>query len=137
MKCRFVNCNADVQKINKSYSWDSTIQNKTIFVGKFEAIKCEQCSEEEFTPKGESDLVNMTKKMGIWQEISLTCPCGGKLEIIDYEYFYPEEGESEQKISLGIFKAEKCDSCEDIWFPEETSKQIEKVAKEKGVWEKQ
>src|SRR3989338_7270245 len=37
-------------------------------------------------------------------------------------------------IDLGEFPAQKCSSCKETFTSEETTKKIEEVAKEKGIW---
>jgi len=53
--------------------------------------------------------------------------CGGKMvnKKVDYSLY---------GISLGKFSAQVCDKCNETYFSEETSREITKIAKEKGLW---
>jgi len=55
------------------------------------------------------------------------CDCGGKLvkKKVDFSMY---------GISLGKFEAEVCKKCGEELFSEEVSKQIDEVAKKKGLW---
>ncbi len=37
-------------------------------------------------------------------------------------------------VSLGLFEAEACTKCGEVFFSEETSKKMTKIAKQKGLW---
>ncbi len=49
-------------------------------------------------------------------------------------YEYKKTDFSVYGISLGKFKAKICDKCGDTIFNGETSDQIDKIAKQKGLW---
>ena len=58
----------------------------------------------------------------------MSCPiCNGKLKKVkaDYEYY---------DIYIGKFDAEKCLECGEIFFTENASDKIDRIAKEKGLW---
>lgn len=58
----------------------------------------------------------------------MVCPvCGGRLRKARREYVY--EG-----ISLGEHEAEVCERCGEVFFTEEASDAIDRLAKERGVW---
>jgi Antidote-toxin recognition MazE, bacterial antitoxin len=58
----------------------------------------------------------------------MVCPiCGGRLRQAMREYVY--EG-----IGLGEHEAEVCERCGEVFFTEEASDAIDRLAKEKGVW---
>lgn len=53
--------------------------------------------------------------------------CNGKLKekIVDYKVYGK---------SIGKFKAQVCDSCEEQWFDEKTSREIEQAEKKAGIF---
>lgn len=56
------------------------------------------------------------------------CPvCEGRLRKAKREYAYGD-------IVLGEFDAEVCDRCGEVFFTEEASDEIDRLAKERGVW---
>ncbi len=58
----------------------------------------------------------------------MECPvCEGKMERKKAPY---ELGNR----SLGVFEADVCSSCGEIFFTEESSDKIDKIAKEAGLW---
>ena len=52
----------------------------------------------------------------------------------DGNYKYKMVDFSVYGVNLGKFKAKVCDKCNDTVFSEEVSDQIDKIAKEKGLW---
>src|SRR3989338_2555071 len=68
-------------------------------------------------------LVKMNKKKGS----KLICDCGGAMEKKKVDF-------SMYGVSLGKFEAEVCKKCGEELFSEEVSKQIDEVAKKKGLW---
>jgi len=58
----------------------------------------------------------------------MDCPiCNGKLKKVKADYDYYD-------INFGKFDAEKCLKCGEIFFTEEASDEIDRIAKEKGLW---
>jgi len=56
------------------------------------------------------------------------CPvCGGRLRRTRAEYSYND-------ISLGAFEADVCQRCGEAFFTQEASDEIDRLAKERGVW---
>ena len=58
----------------------------------------------------------------------MECPvCEGRLRKVRREYAYGD-------IVLGEFDAEACDRCGEVFFTEEASDEIDRLAKERGLW---
>ena len=58
----------------------------------------------------------------------MECPvCEGRLRRVKREYTYSD-------IVLGEFDAEACDRCGEVFFTEEASDAIDRMAKERGLW---
>lgn len=55
--------------------------------------------------------------------------CGGEVTIEKVPYSYKSH-------YFGTFKAEVCKGCGSIYFFEEATLEIERIAKEKGLWGK-
>lgn len=58
----------------------------------------------------------------------MECPvCEGKLRRVKREFIYGD-------IVLGEFEAEACDRCGEVFFTEASSDEIDRLAKERGIW---
>jgi len=58
----------------------------------------------------------------------MECPvCEGKLRRVKREYAYGD-------FVLGEFEAEACDRCGEVFFTESASDEIDRLAKERGIW---
>lgn len=58
----------------------------------------------------------------------MECPvCEGKLRRVKREFIYSD-------IVLGEFEAEACDRCGEVFFTEASSDEIDRLAKERGIW---
>ena len=58
----------------------------------------------------------------------MECPiCDSKMKMLKKEF-------SIYDVSLGKFDAEYCDKCDETFFTEESTDEIERIAKEKGLW---
>ncbi len=60
------------------------------------------------------------EKMACWE-----CDGSYKYRLVDFSVY---------GTSLGKFKAKVCDKCGDRVFGEEVSDQVDKIAKQKGLW---
>ena len=59
---------------------------------------------------------------------NMECPiCNGSLKRGKHAYTYNE-------IKLGIFEADQCTKCNELFFTEQSSDEIDKRAKEIGIW---
>ena len=58
----------------------------------------------------------------------MSCPiCDGRLKPAKSPYSYYD-------IPLGEFDSEVCQTCGEVFFTEEASDKIDRIAKEKGIW---
>ena len=58
----------------------------------------------------------------------MSCPiCSGKLKMTKAEYSFYD-------VPFGKFDAEVCQKCNEIFFTEEASDEIDRIAKKKGLW---
>jgi len=58
----------------------------------------------------------------------MDCPiCNKKMKKVKAPYSYGE-------VTLGVFEAEKCPKCNEVFFTEDSSDKIDKKAKELGLW---
>ena len=56
------------------------------------------------------------------------CPiCDVKMKKVKESYYFGE-------VKLGLFEAEKCSKCREVFFTEEASDKIDEVAKKLGLW---
>lgn len=58
----------------------------------------------------------------------MECPtCDGKMRMLKKEF-------SVYDVSLGKFDAEYCEKCDETFYTEESTDEIERIAKEMGLW---